>query len=151
MVHRNVLTPTPKFVTPLVGEVGVVTVPEPDTNDQIPVAGEIAAVAFMVCVLLGKHFTASDPAFAPGWLVLNMVTVTSSLGAMPPGLHGPLLTVHLYTFAPTLIPVTTAVGLFEGVNVPDPEITVHWPVPGEVTALPLIVAESGKAGLKHNC
>jgi hypothetical protein len=40
IVHTNLLMPTPKLVTVLVGLVGVVIVPVPLANDQFPVPTE---------------------------------------------------------------------------------------------------------------
>ena len=37
IVHRKTFTPTPNAVIPVVSKVGVVIVPAPDTNVQLPV------------------------------------------------------------------------------------------------------------------
>jgi hypothetical protein len=43
-VHRNTFAPNPSPVTPEVGEVGVVIVPDPLTSIHCPVAGKIGAL-----------------------------------------------------------------------------------------------------------
>jgi hypothetical protein len=45
-------------------------------------------------------------------------------------------------FCPRLNPETEEVGLAAFVNVPEPEITLHWPVPGKVALLAARVAET---------
>ncbi len=49
--------------------------------------------------------------------------------------QGPLLMVHRKVLVPTESPLTVVVGLASSAKEPAPAITVHWPVPGKVTAL----------------
>lgn len=73
LVHRKVFAPTPKLVTVEVGEVGLVMVPDPLTNDHWPLAGAVNALACMVYEVVGVQRVASGPALAAGAAPLNTV------------------------------------------------------------------------------
>ena len=55
MVHLKMFSPTVNPVTPLVGEVGFVMVPVPDTNVHTPVAGKVGVLPPNVAEVVGKQ------------------------------------------------------------------------------------------------
>jgi hypothetical protein len=121
MVHWKTLAPTPNPVTPEVGEVGVVIVPDPETNVQapVPVVGVFPARVAVVpqTVWFGPAFEVVGPP------VLVIVTVEVEVP------QGGLLMVHWKTLAPTPNAVTVDVGEEGVVIVPVPLTSVQVPVP----------------------
>ena len=77
IVHWNTFAPTPKPVTPLVGELGVVIVPEPLTkvHTPVPVVGVLPANVAVV-----PHTVWSEPALAV--VIWFTVTVTGTRVAL---------------------------------------------------------------------
>ena len=55
--------------------------------------------------------------------------------------QGPLFNVHLNVFVPTERPLTEEAGEFAFEKEPEPAITLHVPVAGEIGVLPASVAE----------
>ena len=55
MVHRNLLGPIPRPVTPEVGELGEVIAPVPLTKVHVPTAGATAVFPAKVAVLVGRQ------------------------------------------------------------------------------------------------
>ena len=82
IVHLKVFTPTPKPVIPEVGLPGVVIVPVPLTNVQVPVP-TVAALPASVAVVAQRVW--SDPAVAVVGILLKVIT-TSSVEAAQGGL-----------------------------------------------------------------
>ena len=74
VVHVNTFAPTPNPVTPDVGEEGVVIVPVPDVNVQVPVptAGVLPA---KVAVPGVSHTVWSVPAFAAVGAASNVIVI----------------------------------------------------------------------------
>ena len=134
-VHWKVLVPTDKPLTPLVGLLASAKVPVPKTTVHVPVAGAIGALP--ANVVLAAHTCWSAPALAFGLAGLKTVTITSSceLG----GTQGPLVIVQRKVFSPAPRPVTVVVGLVAVPKAPAPEATVHRPVAGKMSALPVSV------------
>jgi hypothetical protein len=131
IVHVNVLAPTPRPVTPEVGDVGVVMLPEPpvSVHTPVPVTG-----VFPASVAVVAQTVWSGPALgAVGGAVLIIVIASVD------GVQAPLLIVHTNVLVPTLRPVTPEVGEPGEVTVADPAVTVHAPVP-TVAVLPASVA-----------
>ncbi len=75
-VHWNTFVPIPRLVMVVVGEPGLVMVPLPLTNVQVPVAGNVTALPAMVAVVNGVQALWSGPAFATGWFGSKRVMVT---------------------------------------------------------------------------
>jgi len=55
MVHRNLLGPIPRPVTPEVGELGEVIAPVPLTKVHVPTAGATAVFPAKIAVLVGRQ------------------------------------------------------------------------------------------------
>jgi len=55
MVQRKIFSPTANPVTPLVGEVGLVIDPEPETKVHTPVAGNVGVFPPKVADVVGKQ------------------------------------------------------------------------------------------------
>lgn len=136
IVHRNTFGPTPKPVTPLPGEAGEVTEPEPLTNVHAPVP---VVGVFPARVAVVAHTTWSGPA-ADVVGGATRVTVTSSKLAV----HGGLLIVQRNTLAPMLSPVTPLFGALGVETDPPPLIVVHVPEPltGVFPASVAVVAQT---------
>lgn len=132
IVQRNTFAPTARPVTPELGEEGVVTVPEPLINVQVPVPVVGVLPAKVAVVTLHKVW--SGPALDVVGVPLTVI-VTSSVE----GVQGALAMVQRNTLAPTPNPVKPEVGEEGVVIVPEPEILVQVPVP-VVGVLPASVA-----------
>ena len=131
IVHMNTFAPTPKPVTPDVGDDEVVIVPAPLTSVHVPVPVTGALPANVAELLQSDWF---GPALdVVGAATPVMVTVEVD------GEQGGLTMLHMNTFAPTPNPVTPDVGEEGVVIVPAPLTNVHVPVP-VVGAFPANVA-----------
>lgn len=136
MVHIKTFVPAPTPVMVVVGEDGVVIVPEPLITVQVPVP-TVGAFPAMVNVELQP--TCVAPAFElVGAATPVMVTVEVD------GVHGGFEMVHSKTFGPTPNPVTPEVGDAGVVIVPAPLTKVHNPVPtvGVFPANDAVVAQT---------
>lgn len=129
IVQRNVLTPNPSPLTADVGEPGVVIVPVPLTNVQVPVptVGVLPAKVVLLAVIQSVW---SGPAVATVGSALILIVTSSDKLA-----HAPPLMVQRNTLAPTARPVTPEVGDEGVVIVPLPLTKLQLPVP-EVGVLP---------------
>ena len=121
IVHINTFAPTPNPVTPVVAEPGVVIVPAPLTNVQVPVPTVGVFPASVVLLLQMLWF--GPAAAVVGGATPVMVTVDVE------GVQGGLSIVHINTFGPTPSPVTPEVSEEGVVIVPAPLTSVHVPVP----------------------
>ncbi len=134
-VQRNTLIPTPRSVTVVVGESGLVMVPCPLTSVHWPVAGKMGALPKSVVMFVGVHRSWSWPASAAALSASNTKMLTrSTVGAA----QGPLNTVHSNTFSPTARPVMAVAGDDGSAMLPWPLTKVHWPVAGKMRPLPAI-------------
>src|SRR5205809_260431 len=75
IVQRNTLAPYPKPVTPLVGLLGVVTVPLPLTKLHVPVP-TVGALPAIVAVLVSQKLW-----FGPALAVVGLVSAVTTVGA----------------------------------------------------------------------
>jgi hypothetical protein len=131
MVHTNVLVPTLRFVTPEVGEPGVVTIPVPAVTVHAPVP---TAAVLPARVAVVAQTVWSGPALATvGAVELVMFTRSVEAG------QGAFVMLHWNVFKPGLKPVTVDVGELGVVTVDVPAVTVHEPVP-VITPFPASVA-----------
>ena len=121
MVHTKVFTPIVKPVTPLVGEVGVVTTPVPAVTVQSPVP-TVGVLAAKVAVAAQIVWSGPAAEVVGNWSTL--IVIASVLGGQVP-----LVIVHTKVFTPVVNPVTPDVGLVGVVTVAVPAVTVHSPVP----------------------
>ena len=121
MVHLNVFTPILNPVTPDVGDVGVVTAPEPaiTVHAPVPVTG-----VFPANVEDDEHSVWSAPAVAVVGGVSRKIVMSSV-----DGVQMLFEMVHLNVLVPKLNPVIPEVGDVGVVTVADPAITVQAPVP----------------------
>ena len=132
LVHTKVFVPFTKPVTPLVGELGVVTVAVPAVTVQAPVP---VVIVLPARVAVAAHTVWSGPAAAVvGEAVRVIVTASLVVGQIP------LLLVHRKVFVPFTKPVTPLVGELGVVTEAVPAVTVQVPVPGAAIALPARVA-----------
>jgi hypothetical protein len=121
MVQVNTFAPTPKPVTPEVGDEGVVIVPVPLVSVQVPVP---TVGVFPANVAVLPQTVCAGPAFAVvGPPVLKIVTVSVD------AVHGGLEMVHMNTFAPAPRPVMVVDDDPGVVMVPAPLTSVQVPVP----------------------
>jgi len=131
LVQRNVFAPTARFVTPLVGEAGVVTVAPPAITVHAPMPVVIVLPANVAVV---AQTLWSGPARAVVGAAVRVIVTSSN-----DGVQDPLVLVQRNVFAPTARFVTPLVGEAGVVTVAPPAITVHAPVPVEIV-LPANVA-----------
>lgn len=121
MVHANTLDPTPTDVIALLGELGLVMVPAPDTSVHVPVptAGVLPASTVEVAqmVWLGP---ATDVVGKSSRVMLTVDIL---------GGHTPLLMVHCNTCVPTPMPVILLLAAFGLLMVKVPLTTLQLPVP----------------------
>jgi hypothetical protein len=115
ILHSNLFTPRPNPFTCVEAELAFIIVPEPETNDHVPVpnAGRLPfnTIEF-------PQITLSFPAKALlGGFTISILT-SDVLGA-----HVPLEIVHLKIDVPGIRPFTIVVGSNESTIVPDPEIS----------------------------
>jgi hypothetical protein len=122
MLHWKTLVPVPSAVTPLVGLLGVVMVPKPDSSVQLP--SPITGVLPEKFVDVVAHKLKLVPALATVGLAKLVMLTVELLGG-----HTPLLMVHSNTLVPVPNAVTPLIGLVGVVMVPPPETNVHNPVP----------------------
>ena len=115
--------PTPRPVTVVVGEPGVVIVAVPLTTDHVPELGGAGALPASTAVLELLHTLWSGPAFATGAAGSNRVIVTWS--EVMPLAQGPLFNVHWNTLLPTPNPVTPEEGDVGELMVPEPLTRDH--------------------------
>ena len=131
MVHWKTFVPVEIPVTPLVGELGVVITPVPETKVQtpFPITGvlpdKVAVPAQIVCVKPALDTVGNGS--------LITVTLTVDEGQTP------LVILHWYISVPTEIPETDVVLVKNELGEPVPETTDQLPVPIAGT-LPVIVA-----------
>src|SRR5690606_20386276 len=123
MVQRNVLVPTPRPLTVVVGLLGLAKVPLPATTVHSPLAGAMAALAANVVEVVGVQRLWSGPALAAGWFASWATMVTSS-NVVP---HCPKFTVHRSTLVPMDRPDTAVVALPGLAKVAEPLTTDHVP------------------------
>jgi hypothetical protein len=121
IVHWNTFAPAPKAVIPEVGEEGVVIVPAPLTNVQVPIP---APATFPASVAVVPQIVWSGPAAAAVGVEVTIILTWSDVDG-----HGALVIVHWKVFVPTARPVIPEVGDEGVVTVPEPLISVHVPVP----------------------
>lgn len=137
IVQRNTFGPTPKPVTPLVGEDGVVIEPLPLIKVHAPVLGAVGVLPASEVLVVGVQSDWSGPAFAVTAFTSNTVMVIWSDVGAP---QGPLLMVHRRTTVPMPRPVTDVVGLAGFVIVPVPLMSDQVPVLGAVGVFPARMA-----------
>ena len=137
IVHLKISTPTPNAVKPVVSSVGVVIVPVPPINVQLPVP--IAAVFAAIVAVVLAQIVCEGPAFAIVGTAFTIIAIVAVDGGQEP-----LITVHAKIFVPTpkaVKPVVANVGVV--IN-PTPETNVQLPVPTAGT-LPAMVAIGDEA------
>lgn len=137
IVQRKTFGPTPKPVTPLVGDEAVVIDPLPLINVHVPVLGAVGVLPASDVLVAGVQSDWSGPAFAVTAFTSKTVMLTWSDVGAP---HGPLLMVHRRTTVPMPRPVTDVVGLAGFVIVPVPLMSDHVPVLGAEGVFPASVA-----------
>ena len=132
IVQRKILTPVPRLVIVVTGEVGelIVPVPEISVHVPVPVTGVFAAI-----VVTESQSVWSGPAAAVVGTGSRVIVTSSKDGGQVP-----FEIVQRNTFAPTPNPVTPDAGEFGDVIVPFPEISVQVPVPVD-GVFPASVAE----------
>jgi len=121
IVHWKTFVPVLSAVIPVVGDVGVIIVPPPDTNVHKPVP---TTGVLPVIVAVAKHNVCVLPALARvGVWSLMIATVDAEVG------HGPLLMVHWKTLVPVASAVIPLFGKAGDVITPEPDTSVQEPVP----------------------
>ena len=137
-VHLNIFTPTAKPVTELVAEDASPKVAEPLITDHVP---PIAGVALSVAEL--AQMVWSSPAAAVTPVVFELMITSSTEGEQEP-----FEIVQRKVFTPTDNPDTEVFGKSALENVPEPEITLHSPLPmaGEFAASVATVAHTCWSG-----
>ncbi len=119
----------------VLGLLGSVTVPVPDTTVQVPTAGKVTGLPLSCAEVPSLvHRLWSLPAFAFGLLASNTCTLTASV--VMPLAQGPLVTVQEKMLSPMARSKTTVLGSFGLAMVPVPLTRVHVPTAGKVTGLP---------------
>jgi hypothetical protein len=122
MLHWKTLVPVPSAVTPLVGLLGVVMVPKPDSSVQLP--SPIPGVLPEKFVDVVAHKLKLVPALATVGLAKLVMLTVEVLGG-----HTPLLMVHWKMFVPVPKAVTPLAGFVGVVIVPKPDTKLQLPVP----------------------
>lgn len=133
IVQRNVLTPTPKLVTAVVGDEELSIVPLPLTSVHLPVP-TTGLFPNSESLFAFAHKVLSVPALATVGTSLTFIVISSvKLAQAPPFI------VQRNTLAPIVSPVTPDPGDKGEVTVPPPLITLQLPVP-DVGVFPVIFA-----------
>ena len=122
-VHLKILVPVPNAVTVLAAKPGLVIVPVPETNDQVPIP-EVGEVAANTVVGVLAQIVWLIPAVA---VCAGLFTIIKTVAELEP--HNPFDMVHRNVFVPDPRPVTALVGDKELLTDPAPPIKVQVPIP----------------------